>query len=451
MKTRILNLIATIACILIYVTNLSAQSEGYENKYIITQESAPFDSFRYGLFVPPNYDSTVGHHLMLWLHGAGYTDDDDWSWYQPEWQAKYPTIVLTPKCYDEQKEDGRTDLIRAPWGDSWVMVERWAIAMAFQALDSVLLEYNIDTTRMHVAGSSMGAVGVLYVLASRPGMFASGYAESTASDPQRADSVKNTPLWLFHGGADNVIPTWQSRDMYHAIRDSGGTVVRYTEYRGVGHNIWEYTPLENTLNDWLFAQQLGAEHEAPEEPVSNFSLIINENNKPELTWTAPDDGIEEDEYIWAYQIYRDGELLETVDRDSVRFIDLDAEPGINYSYSIAPMNYFFLEAPVTEEISVINRVEDEYGSTPNKFVLNQNYPNPFNPITTISYFLSKPATTSIKVYDLLGKEVKTLLNGYQTAGSHKIELDASSLSSGVYFYKMEAGAFSEIRKLVLIK
>jgi hypothetical protein len=239
--------------------------------------------------------------------------------------------------------------------------------------------------------------------------------------------------------------------MYHAIRDSGGTVVRYTEYRGIGHNIWEYTPLENTLNDWLFAQQLGAEHESPEEPVSNFSVIINENNKPELTWTAPDDGIEEDEYIWAYQIYRDAELLETVDRDSVRFIDLDAEPGITYSYSISPMNYFFLEAPVTEEISVISGIEDEYGTIPNKFVLNQNYPNPFNPETTISYSISEPATISLKVYDMLGKEVKTLVNEHQPTGSYKIEFDASALSSGVYFYQLHGRDFGETRKMLLIK
>ncbi len=77
MKTRNLYLIVAIVNILLNVTNLSAQSEGYENRYIITEETAPFDSFRYGLFVPPDYDSAVGYHLMLHLHGAGYTADDD--------------------------------------------------------------------------------------------------------------------------------------------------------------------------------------------------------------------------------------------------------------------------------------------------------------------------------------------------------------------------------------
>jgi hypothetical protein len=99
----------------------------------------------------------------------------------------------------------------------------------------------------------------------------------------------------------------------------------------------------------------------------------------------------------------------------------------------------------------ITGIKDENETIPDKLILRQNYPNPFNPATTISYSISEPATISLKVYDILGKEVITLLNEYQTSGNYKIEFDASSLSSGVYFYKMEAGAFSEIRKLSLIK
>jgi poly(3-hydroxybutyrate) depolymerase len=374
MKTRNLYPLATIICILLNVANISAQSDGYENRYIESQDPIPFDSFRYGLFVPPDYDSTVGHHLMLWLHGANYTADDDYSWYQPEWQEQYPTIVLTPKCYKSQYDDQRTELLRGAWGDSWVMVERWCIEMAFQALDSILREYNIDTTKMHIAGGSLGAVGTLYVLASRPGMFASAYAESTAADPEKADLLKDTPLWLFHGSDDPTIPAWQSRNMYHALRDVGGRVVRYKEYRGIGHNIWDYTPLENTLDDWLFAQKLGSVHEAPKEAVDNFSVTLNEDIKPVLSWTAPGDGIGEDEYIWAYQIYRDADLLETVDRDSLQFIDLDAEPNITYSYSVAPINYYFLEAPVSKIIAVITKklIGDNIINVPDDFTKIQD-------------------------------------------------------------------------------
>ena len=439
MKKRILYSMVTIVCILLSVTNLAAQWDGYENMYLTFEDEAPFDSFRYGLFVPPDYDSTVEHHLMLWLHGAGYTADDDFNWYHPEWQEKYPSIILTPKCYNEQKEDGRTDLIRAPWGDSWVMTERWCIEKTFQALDSTLQNYNIDTTRMHVAGSSMGAVGVLYVLASRPGMFASAYSESTAADPSRAGLVKNTPLWMFHGGIDATIPTWQSQNMYHAIRDSGGTVVRYKEYKGIGHNIWEYTPLEKTLQDWLFSQQLGSEHGAPEETLSNFSAIINENNKPELSWTPANDGIENDDYIWAYQIYRDGELLETADRDSVHFVDLNTEPGKTYSYAIAPMNYFFLEAPVSEDLTVTTE-EEIVNSLVNSNTLGNIvfYPNPVNNILNVDYDGSMK-NISYRLYNLQGRLIKqdVVISG---------TIDLTGIENGVYMLKLELdGVMNTIR------
>lgn len=88
---------------------------------------------------------------------------------------------------------------------------------------------------------------------------------------------------------------------------------------------------------------------------------------------------------------------------------------------------------------------------PELYLLKQNYPNPFNPVTKISYSIPKSGFTTIKVYDILGKEVKTLVNETITAGSHVINFDGTGLNSGVYFYKLESGAFSDIKKMILIK
>ncbi len=90
-------------------------------------------------------------------------------------------------------------------------------------------------------------------------------------------------------------------------------------------------------------------------------------------------------------------------------------------------------------------------SLPTEFVLNQNYPNPFNPSTTISYKLSSNGNVSLKVYDILGNEVTTLMNGFQNAGSYKISFDASRLASGVYFYKLQTSNFVQVRKMMLLK
>jgi hypothetical protein len=88
---------------------------------------------------------------------------------------------------------------------------------------------------------------------------------------------------------------------------------------------------------------------------------------------------------------------------------------------------------------------------PKTFSLNQNYPNPFNPVTKIEYALPNDAKVSIKIYDMLGREVSVLVNDMQKAGYYKIDWNGSSLASGAYFYKMVAGDFVAVKKMMLIK
>ena len=86
-----------------------------------------------------------------------------------------------------------------------------------------------------------------------------------------------------------------------------------------------------------------------------------------------------------------------------------------------------------------------------KFVLEQNYPNPFNPSTTISFALPQQANVKLNVYNSLGEEVAELVNGNISAGNHQVTFDASHLSSGLYFYRMAAGSFFEVKKMILLK
>ena len=89
--------------------------------------------------------------------------------------------------------------------------------------------------------------------------------------------------------------------------------------------------------------------------------------------------------------------------------------------------------------------------TPETFSLSQNYPNPFNPTTVIKYSLPEVTNVKLKVYDMLGREIKTLVNQEQSAGVYNVEFNASNLSSGVYFYRIEAGNFVASKKLLLLK
>ena len=96
----------------------------------------------------------------------------------------------------------------------------------------------------------------------------------------------------------------------------------------------------------------------------------------------------------------------------------------------------------------INLISSEI---PGEFKLENNYPNPFNPETTIKYQLPKSAFVSIKLYDITGREVSTLVNEQHNAGYYDYSFNASHLASGVYFYRIQAGEFSDIKRMVLVK
>lgn len=91
------------------------------------------------------------------------------------------------------------------------------------------------------------------------------------------------------------------------------------------------------------------------------------------------------------------------------------------------------------------------GNIPTEYALSQNYPNPFNPTTNIKFDLPKQGLVSLKVYDVVGKEVATLVNEVKSAGSYNVDFNGTNLSSGVYFYRLEADNFVDVKRMVLIK
>jgi hypothetical protein len=97
-----------------------------------------------------------------------------------------------------------------------------------------------------------------------------------------------------------------------------------------------------------------------------------------------------------------------------------------------------------------NVIEVDAG-LPKVFALEQNYPNPFNPSTVMSYQLPVASNVSLKVYDVLGREVATLVNGRQEAGRYSVSFNAASFASGVYFYRLQAGNFVQTKKMIMVK
>jgi hypothetical protein len=100
---------------------------------------------------------------------------------------------------------------------------------------------------------------------------------------------------------------------------------------------------------------------------------------------------------------------------------------------------------------MVTGIGEEGNTTPRDYSLSQNYPNPFNPSTVIRYQLPANAFVTLKVYDILGREVRTLVDERQNAGIHSVTFSASGLTSGVYFYRIETGTYHDAKKLLLLK
>ena len=128
--------------------------------------------------------------------------------------------------------------------------------------------------------------------------------------------------------------------------------------------------------------------------------------------------------------------------------DLPTGDGCTAAWTATAYNYrpntCFTITPLT---GVINNS----GLIPGKYSLSQNYPNPFNPVTQIKYDLPKQGFVTLRIYDVLGREMTKLVNEVKTPGSYIVDFDGSNLSSGVYFYKLEVNSFSDVKRMMLIK
>jgi predicted GH43/DUF377 family glycosyl hydrolase len=122
------------------------------------------------------------------------------------------------------------------------------------------------------------------------------------------------------------------------------------------------------------------------------------------------------------------------------FMYYDGSPPINYIWQIG------LATSPFEPVSVDNELPQ-----PTEFILEQNFPNPFNPSTLISYQLPVGSDVTLKVYDILGNEIATLVDKYKPAGTYEITWQAANLSSGVYFYQLKAGDYIAVKKMILIR
>lgn len=154
-----------------------------------------------------------------------------------------------------------------------------------------------------------------------------------------------------------------------------------------------------------------------------------------LSWSSINQQIPEEIRNKYFFLLSSQGLVSGLNMLSVPSFSFNAEAGAVYTFTIN---------------STLTAIGDEAG-LPQEYSLGQNYPNPFNPATAIRYDVKESGHVSIKVFDMIGNEVATLVNETKPAGRYEVSFDASALASGVYLYKMQAGSFNLTRKLVLMK
>ena len=133
----------------------------------------------------------------------------------------------------------------------------------------------------------------------------------------------------------------------------------------------------------------------------------------------------------------------TTERKSYSFVDENLSLG-KYNYQLFQVDYDGTK-------TLVAKSEVEVNPTPTEFSLSQNYPNPFNPSTTIKFAIPTTSNVKLTIYNAIGKEIATLVNGSMEAGNHSVNWNASDNSSGMYFFKLEAGNFTATKKMMLIK
>lgn len=194
-------------------------------------------------------------------------------------------------------------------------------------------------------------------------------------------------------------------------------------------------------------------------PNSPKNIAVRRSpNSAFLTWESPAPAVDGD-LARLYVVYRTTSLpINFADIRNVKVVTRENQyieqplppPGTTYYYAVTALDPYQNESASTT-IATVTSIPLAPTTVPATFALYQNFPNPFNPATIISFTLPREANVSLRIYDLLGREVAVLVDGVLSAGDHWVQFIANSLPTGVYFYRLTAGEFIETKKMQLIR
>ncbi len=209
-------------------------------------------NYDYQVYVPPQSRSEQKLPLIIFLHGIGQRGAGGFvpktgagGTLVSHYLAQVPAIILMPQCR-----------LGSYWSDP--IMER----MVMREIAETVEEFGADEKRIYLTGVSMGGYGVWHLASRHAGKFAalisicggSSITKGNRFSPL-AEKIGKTPVWLFHGADDKIVSVSESRQIVEALKTRQGNV-KYSEYAGIGHNVWLNTLAEKDLMSWLLAQKL---------------------------------------------------------------------------------------------------------------------------------------------------------------------------------------------------
>ncbi|MBW4891249.1 prolyl oligopeptidase family serine peptidase [Mucilaginibacter sp. HMF5004] len=221
------------------------------------------ETISYRILFPSNFDSEKTYPLVLVLHGSGERGNDNSVqlnnggalFLQNKFLQNDPAIVIFPQC----SKDGFWANVHIDTTPDGNVQHNFQIAgeptrdmaLLLGAIDDFLSKPYVDKDRVYVGGLSMGGMGTLELLRRRPNVFAAAFSICGGDNALNAKSYAQTPLWLFHGEDDTIVPAAHSKDISTAIEKFGGKP-KLTLYQNVAHNSWSNAFAEPELLPWLF-------------------------------------------------------------------------------------------------------------------------------------------------------------------------------------------------------
>lgn len=224
------------------------------------------DSIPYRIMYPKGYYSFKKYPLILFLHGAGERGHDNVnqlshgsSLFQSDsLRSLHQAIVVMPQCPHDIMWTHRVKTKKdktSPWEFEFPLRDgpTRPSALVNALVDSLIKARKVDPKRMYIGGLSMGGIGTLEYLHRWPKKYAAAFVICGGHDPKRVHSYKDKPIWFFHGGKDDVVPTHYSKAVYNQLKlVNPDNPSKYTLYPDNNHNSWDAAFSEPGLYEWLF-------------------------------------------------------------------------------------------------------------------------------------------------------------------------------------------------------